>query len=1122
MVINSPCLTNKKELAILGQTTTRKELSNLLMAGSLPKTICQIDDVEGTSCLTNTEIFEGLARMSAKTTSWNEFSSTMASSIICLATNQKFNFSRYILLSLVKNIEAGVPFFMFPRVGIRFSREVTKLFDNMLVQAPKEVGILQVDAQPIHISTEPSTSKRQKKHKPMKKHTKEPEVPPTESQAKHNVPLPSPSHDPLPSGEDSLKLKELMDLCTNLSNKVLDLESEVIEIKSTYKEKIEKLESKVLSMLDVNNEEPAGVEEVLEVVKDAKLITKVVTTTRVDVNAASVQDTPITVDLISITSLSKSKTLLDKLVHKSINSLSFKLSSPLGSGSWEGEDEEVTRQLKAELNADINWNVVIKQVKRSERLTDVNMDGYKMNYFKGMSYDEIRPLFEKYYNYNQAFLNEVNEGIKVPKKEVRQEKEIEVESTKREDATPLAFKIPIVDYKIHTKRNRPYFKIIRADGIHRLFMSFSTILKNFNREDLESLWKIVRERFEKTEPKNYSDDYLLSTFKIIFEKPNVEANVWKDQKGKYGLAKVISWKLLDSCGVHCLNLSTTQIFLLVEKMYPLIHFTLEQMIVPDDDVYTDATPLAFKIPIVDYKIHTKRNRPYFKIIRADGIHRLFMSFSTILKNFNREDLESLWKIVRERFEKTEPKNYSDDYLLSTFKIIFEKPNVEANVWKDQKGKYGLAKVISWKLLDSCGVHCLNLSTTQIFLLVEKMCLITILNTIDHLGKFNGKADEGSEPDWLFDIDALTRTMSYDPIGVVNVVGENISIELQIDPNKPALEDISIFDSLRDDKDDGSKWVFRNKKDEKGTVIRNKARLVSHEYTQEEGIDYDEVFAPLVRIEAIRLFLAYASFKDFVVYQMEVKSAFLYRKIKEEVSKDCKHTYGTRNPLLKDEDGKEVDVHMYRSMIGSLMYLTSSRPDIMFVVCTCARHQVNPKVYHLHVVKRIFRYLKDGKEIVIIESFVKRDLQLADEEDEVVHKELGNRFLRATTIASSLEAEQDNDEVVHKELGNRFLRATTIASSLEAEQDNGGSRSLKKNKSRTHKLKRLYKVGLSARLESSIDKESLGEDASKQRGRIDAIDADEDITLLSIQDDADKEMFNVDTLGGEEMFVAGKK
>ncbi|GJX85668.1 putative ribonuclease H-like domain-containing protein [Tanacetum coccineum] len=81
---------------------------------------------------------------------------------------------------------------------------------------------------------------------------------------------------------------------------------------------------------------------------------------------------------------------------------------------------------------------------------------------------------------------------------------------------------------------------------------------------------------------------------------------------------------------------------------------------------------------------------------------------------------------------------------------------------------------------------------------------------------------------------------------------------------------------------GTKWIYRNKKDERGIVVRNKARLVAQGYTQEEGIDYDEVFALVARIEAIRLFLAYASFKDFVVYQMDVKSAFLYGKIEEEV------------------------------------------------------------------------------------------------------------------------------------------------------------------------------------------------------------------------------------------------
>nr|GFA00271.1 ribonuclease H-like domain, reverse transcriptase, RNA-dependent DNA polymerase [Tanacetum cinerariifolium] len=159
---------------------------------------------------------------------------------------------------------------------------------------------------------------------------------------------------------------------------------------------------------------------------------------------------------------------------------------------------------------------------------------------------------------------------------------------------------------------------------------------------------------------------------------------------------------------------------------------------------------------------------------------------------------------------------------------------------------------------------------------------------------------------------------------------------------------------------GTKWVLKNKKDERGIVIKNKARLVAQGHTHEEGIDYDEVFALVARIEAIRLFLAYASFMGFIVYQMDVKSAFLYGTINEEVYSDVRSSntpIDKENPWGKDETRKDVDLHLYIFMIGSLMYLTASRPDIMFAVCACARHQVTPKECHLHAVKRIFRYLK---------------------------------------------------------------------------------------------------------------------------------------------------------------------
>nr|GEV05426.1 hypothetical protein [Tanacetum cinerariifolium] len=306
-----------------------------------------------------------------------------------------------------------------------------------------------------------------------------------------------------------------------------------------------------------------------------------------------------------------------------------------------------------------------------------------------------------------------------------------------------------------------------------------------------------------------------------------------------------------------------------------------------------------------------------------------------------------------------------------------------------------------------------------------------------------------------------------------------------------------------------------KKDERGIVIRNKARLVSQGHTQVEGIDYDKIFAPVARIEAIRLFLAYASFKDFTVYYMDVKSSFLYGKIKKEVYvcqqpgfedpdfpdkvykvekalyglhqapracqdkyvKEILKKYGftgvknastpmeTQKPLLKDEDGEKVDVHMYRSMIGSLMYLTSSRLDIMFALCACTRYQVNPKVSHLHAVKRIFskqfwatvkaktvtgevqlQALVDGKNVIITESTVRRDLQLKDDEgvdclpNAAIFEQLTlmGKTQRKDSALPQTSGPTTNiaDKAVNDEMDKSLVRVVTAASSLEVEQDSG--------------------------------------------------------------------------------------
>ncbi|KAD4177966.1 hypothetical protein E3N88_26557 [Mikania micrantha] len=301
---------------------------------------------------------------------------------------------------------------------------------------------------------------------------------------------------------------------------------------------------------------------------------------------------------------------------------------------------------------------------------------------------------------------------------------------------------------------------------------------------------------------------------------------------------------------------------------------------------------------------------------------------------------------------------------------------------------------------------------------------------------------------------------------------------------------------------GTKWVFRNKTDENGQIVKNKARLVVQGFSQEEGIDYDETFAPVARLEAIRLFLAYAALHKLKVFQMDVKSAFLYGTIKEEVyvcqppgfednkhpdwvykldkalyglkqaprawydtlstfllknnftrgsidktlfiqkvgqhkllvqiyvddiifassdpklcadftelmtknfemsamgelqfflglqikqsidgifihqskytkellkkfdlqnCKQCSNPMSSTTQLDADVKGKSVDETLYRCMIGSLMYLTASRPDIMFATCVCARFQAAPKESHLIAVKRIFRYLQGTQSLGI--------------------------------------------------------------------------------------------------------------------------------------------------------------
>ncbi|GJW68188.1 putative ribonuclease H-like domain-containing protein [Tanacetum coccineum] len=540
------------------------------------------------------------------------------------------------------------------------------------------------------------------------------------------------------------------------------------------------------------------------------------------------------------------------------------------------------------------------------------------------------------------------------------------------------------------------------------------------------------------------------------------------------------------------------------------------------------------------------------------------------------------------------------------------------------------------------------------------CLVTILNTIDHLGKFDGKADEGffvgystsskaymvfnnrtriveenlhvncgresklmDSPDARFkpsgeeekidsehqeneDSEEPRVNQEHDLLDIENnVVGENIVYGCIDDLNMPNLEEIVYSDH---DEEVGVEADMNNLATNVHVSPIPTTRV--HKDHPLEQIIGDINSAPQTRrmtknvtehvepkrLEAIRLFLACASFIGFIMYQMDVKSAFLYGTIKEEVYvcqppgfedlqfpdkvyKVEKALYGlhqdprawyktlstyllengfrrgtidktlfikknkgdillvqvyvddiifgstkkslcvefeqmmhkrfqissmreltfflglqvkqkddgifisqdkyvaaiwnkfdfatmktantpikTNKALLKDEEAEDVDVHLYRSMIGSLMYLTAFRPDIMFAVCACARFQVTPKVSHLHVVKRIFKYLKGQHKLGLwylrdspfdLEAFSDSDYAGASLDKksttggcQFLSKRLISWQCKKQTIVanSTTEAEYvaaaNCYKTVYKEWEDRMGRATTTSSSLEAEQDSG--------------------------------------------------------------------------------------
>ncbi|GJS86661.1 reverse transcriptase domain-containing protein [Tanacetum coccineum] len=194
------------------------------------------------------------------------------------------------------------------------------------------------------------------------------------------------------------------------------------------------------------------------------------------------------------------------------------------------------------------------------------MVGYKMTNFKGMTYDRIRPIFEKEYNKVQTLFQRDSE---VEPKEISEEdlkKMMEIIPVEEFKAEVLQTKYPIMDWEIHTEDSRKYWKIIRVSNITEAFQSFEDMLKAFDREDLDTLWRLVKEKFTSTEPVEDMEKALWVELKRLYE-PDKDNILWKLQSYMHD---PLTWRLYGSCAIH--HVSSTRghdIFMLIEKDYAL-------------------------------------------------------------------------------------------------------------------------------------------------------------------------------------------------------------------------------------------------------------------------------------------------------------------------------------------------------------------------------------------------------------------------------------------------------------------------------------------------------------------------------------------------------------------------
>ncbi|GKC78233.1 hypothetical protein Tco_1129007, partial [Tanacetum coccineum] len=646
------------------------DVKKVIITESTVRRDLHLEDAEGVDCLPNATIFEQLTLigyeklsqkltfykaffspqwkflthtilqcLSAKTTAWNKFSSTMASAIICLATNQKFNFSKYIFESIVKNLEnVSGKFLIKPK---KKDTEVPQPqpsgpTDNVVDEAVYE----EMDDSLERDVTTATSLDADSGSGPKRQETMGDTIAQTGFENVSKT-----SNDSLLAGvntpqsdEDSLKLKELMELCTNLKNKVIDLE----KTKTSQAQEIISLKRRVKRLEKKNRSKTHGLKRLYKVGLSARI--------------ESFED-----EGLGEEDASKQGRIDDIDANEDIYLVNVHNDEDMfGVNDLEGDEviveTEVDHEVVVETEvASKDVNLSVDEVTLSQALTALKSAKPKAD-------NVMLQEPEQGTITSTTGATTVTAASTRPKAKglvIHEEKQATTPTVSSQQ--PSQAKID-VDYQLAQRLQAQEQEELTDEEKARLFVQF-----------LEQRRKhFAAKRAEEKRNRPPTRDQQRSIMCTYLK--NMEGWKPKSLKNKTELIEESSKK------AEVMEESSKK---------------AKAEIAPEsndrDDVTIDATPLSTKSPtLVDYKIYKEGKKCYFQIIRADCNSQMYLTFGKMLKNFNREDLEVLSSIVKARFKKTDLVNYMDNFLLLNLKTMFEH-HVEDSVWRNQQG---LVKVLN--------------------------------------------------------------------------------------------------------------------------------------------------------------------------------------------------------------------------------------------------------------------------------------------------------------------------------------------------------------------------------------------------------------------------------------------